>query len=459
LVGLALGCGGDAAIQNVVLVSLDDVGAKHVSAYGYPRETTPHLDGVAGQGLLFESAYVPQTWTLSSHLSMLTGLDPRAHGATRSRGIPPSATTLAELLWNHGFSTAAFTGGVAWMRPHYGHGRGFEIYEMGESDARADAPRAVRWLAQQAALRAKDPAHRFFLFVHYFDAHSDAGTPVPYYLPEPGDFDPQLYLPKGRRWGRSGGTELLFELVREGHEETDVEFVTAYYDAGVRYVDEYGVAPIVAALDQLGLAEDTLLVITSDHGEEIFEHGSVLHGYPYRETARVPLVLRGPGIPAGKRTPQLAASVDLVPTILALLGIPAPERVQGRDLGPALRGGAPVNDAVYVDGGEDSDTVYPSSIVADIEGRRWSYLVPIARSGEPGKLQPKAPGELYDLQADPEQQEDLASQQPELAATLQARLLARLTAAEELGRQLGPGRDEPLSEEDRKRLRELGYGD
>lgn len=441
----------------MVLVSLDDVGANHVSAYGYARETTPHLDAVAREGLLFESAYVQQTWTLTSHLTMMTGLDPRAHGASRTRGTPPSATTLAEVLWNHGFATAAFTGAVAWMRPGYGMGRGFEIYEMGVSDARLDAPRAVRWIAQQAKLLEEDPEHRFFLFVHFFDAHSDAGTPLPYYLPDPGEFDPELYAPEGRHWGRRGGTELLMRLKREGASEEDRAFATAYYDAGVRYVDEYGVGPIVAALDEYGLAQDTLLVLTADHGEEIFEHGSVLHGFPHQETARVPLVLRGPGIPRDARTPQLAALVDIMPTLLSLLGLPVPGDVQGRDLSPLLHGGGPVNEAVYVDGGHGASRPYPSMVVADVDGRRWSYLVPVER--REGGLAPLPPGELYDMQEDPDQQHDLAGSEPELAARLERMLVARLAAGEQISTRLGRGVDADLSAEDRRRLRELGYGE
>jgi arylsulfatase len=445
-------------IRNVVLVSLDDVGANHVSAYGYARETTPHLDDVAREGLLFESAYTQQTWTLTSHLTMMTGLDPRAHGASPTRSVPPSVTTLAEVLWNHGFSTAAFTGAVAWMRPRYGLGRGFEVYEMGASDARLDAPRAVRWLARQARLREEDPEHRFFLFVHFFDAHSDAGTPLPYYLPDPGDFDPELYAPEGRRWGRRGGTEMLIRLVREGASEEDRTFATAYYDAGVRYVDEYGVGPIVAALDEYGLAQDTLLVLTADHGEEIFEHGSVLHGFPHQETAHVPLVLRGPGIPRGARTPHLAALVDLMPTLLSLLGLPVPEDLQGRDLTPLLNGGGPVNEAVYTDGGHGASRAYPSMVVADVDGRRWSYLVAVEGQGD--GLAPQPPGELYDMAEDAGQQHDLAGSEPELAARLERMLVARLREANALSRRLGGARESiGLSDEERRHLRELGYGE
>jgi len=453
LAALVLGCGAGSEIRNVVLVSLDAVGAKHVSSYGYARDTTPNLDRAAREGVLFESAYSQQTWTLSSHITMLNGLNPRSHGASEERQASPAAPSLTEILWTHGFATAAFTGGVMYIRPRFGLGRGFERYELGRGDARIDTPPIVDWLREQRRRRDAEPQHRFFLFVHYFDAHSDAGTPLPYYVPPP---DGRRYLPSGPPWDRSGGTDLLIRLKQEGPTQRDLEFLTAYYDAGVRYVDEHGLGPLIAALDELGLADDTLLVITADHGEEIFEHGSVLHGYPYDETARVPLVFRGPGIPRGRRVSELAALVDLMPTILSLLSLPIPEHVQGSDLGPLLRGAGPVNAAVYVDGG---GAAYPSSVIADLDGRRWSYFAPVESHLSDGRRVFRAgAGQLFDLDEDPAQKRDLAEQEPQLARRLEARLLAWFDANETLALSLAPGaRLDALSAGDRGRLEGLGY--
>jgi arylsulfatase A-like enzyme len=453
LAALVLGCAAGPEIRNVVLVSFDAVGARHVGCYGYARDTTPNLDAVAREGVLFESAYTQQTWTLTSHITMLNGLNPRSHGASEERRSSPAATSLPEILWAHGFATAAFTGGVFYVQPQFGLGRGFERYEMGQGDARVDTQQIVGWLREQRRLRDAEPTHRFFLFVHYFDAHSDAGTPVPYHVPPP---DGLRYLPPGPPWGRSGGTDLLIELKQEGPTERDLEFLTAFYDAGVRYVDEHGLGPLLAALDELDLADETLLVLTADHGEEIFEHGSVLHGYPYDETARVPLVFRGPGIPGGRRVPHLVALVDLMPTILSLLSLGAPLNVQGRDLGPLLHGGGPVNDAVYVDGG---GAAYPSSVIADLDGRRWSYFAPVESRLLDGRRVFRAgAGQLFALDEDPLQQRDLAAQEPAVARRLEQRLLAWFDANEALARRLGPGgRLDPLSPGDRRRLEKLGY--
>ena len=454
----ALACSPGDEPRHVVLVSLDAVGAKHVGAYGYERDTTPNLDALARQGVLFASAYAPQTWTLTSHLSMMTGVAPRVHGATSTRAASPSIPTLAEVLGSLGFHTAGFAGGVAWMRPGYGMGRGFDVYELGAADAGTDTPRVLRWLAEQARRIESEPGHRFFLFVHYFDAHSDAGGDVPYAVPEP--FDPYSlgFLEAGRRWERRGGTELLIRLAHDGHDERDREFATAWYDASVRYVDEVGVGALVSALEDLGLAEDTLLVVTADHGEELFEHGSVLHGFPYDETARVPLVMRGPGLPAGLRVEGLVSLLDLMPTILSRLGLPVPPTVQGLDLGPLLESGAALRESLAVDGGRGSERDFPSHLVADLDGRRWSYLATV-REG-PSGFEAARPGELFALDRDPGQQSDLAAREPELAERLEAMLIERLRADAELARRFPPGRSTGgLSRQDREALEALGYAE
>jgi len=442
----------------VVLVSLDAVGAGHVGAYGYERDTTPHLDAIADAGTLFEAAFTQQPWTLSSHLTMATGLDPAVHGASRERAAAPGAATLSEMLQAEGFATAAFAAERVWMHPRYGHDRGFERYELGGSDARKNTPAIVAWLAGQARELARDPEHRFFLFAHFYDAHSDAKTPVPYFVPPPAR---DRYLPEGEPWGRRGGTGLLLQLRRSGTATPrDRDFIRAYYDAGVRYVDEHGLGVISTALRELGLERDTLLVVTSDHGEEILEHGYVLHGQPYDETIRVPLVLRGPGIPAGLRIGHLAGLVDLAPTILGLLRLPPLPGAQGMDLSSLMRGAGAVRDAVFTDGVYEGERGWGSSVVADVEGRRWSYIVRVRATGERGRRRfaVEGEGELYDLQRDPQQQSDLQAERPQLAGQLRDRLLAWYRANELRAQSLAAAREHlPLGPAEAEHLRVLGY--
>ncbi len=184
---LAAGCGAgpeaERGIRNVVLVSLDAVGARHVGAYGYARDTTPNLDAVARDGVVFEAAYTQQPWTLTSHLTMMTGLNPRVHGASKRRPASPAAEPLAEQLRERGFETAAFVSQPVLLHPRFGHARGFDRYELDKSDARKNVAPVLEWLAEQAAARAEDPEHRCFVFVHYGDAHADGKAPVPCHVP------------------------------------------------------------------------------------------------------------------------------------------------------------------------------------------------------------------------------------------------------------------------------------
>lgn len=470
-VGLALlwtlGCGvpPDApAIRNVVLVSLDALGAKHVGTYGYPRDTTPNLDSLAAEGAVFESAYTQQVWTLSSHLTMVTGLTPQAHGASRRRPSSAGATSLAEILKQNGFATAAFMGAGGYASPAFGLGRGFDTFQTGVGDARRDNRARMRWLDEQARLLRQQPERRFFLLAHYYDPHSDANTEFPYHAPEPYR---SRYL-GSMRWDRRGDTSLLFDLQREGGPSAlGARFLTALYDGGARYADEVGLGPLLQKLRHLDLADDTLVIVTADHGEQIFEHGKCCHRQPYVETAWVPLVMRGPGIAPGIRIPDLVQLVDLTPTILSLLSIPAPDHVQGRDLSPLLRGDSLPPSPAFVDGIFGGAPPYldrqPSCVTLDIDGRRWSYVNTVYdRPGDGGRIfETRSVGELYLLDEDPEQHNDVAAGHPELVRRLNARLIAWYAESEALARSLGPAADHdwPLGDQERERLRALGYAE
>jgi arylsulfatase A-like enzyme len=450
-------------IRNVVLVSLDAVGAKHVGAYGYPRDTTPQLDAVAAQGTLFESASSQQVWTLTSHLTMLDGLYPKTHAASSHQAASPDAPALAELLAARGFSTAAFTTGVVYVSGRFGLARGFQSYSVGWRAADANR-RIAPWLLEQARLEREDPEHRFFLFVHYFDAHSDDHGDVPYWSPEP---DRGRYLPDGFRWDRKGDSGLLLQLRDAGATPEDRRVLTALYDASLHYLDEHGVGFLVDALRRSDLEEQTLLIVTADHGEEIFEHGSVIHAQPYQETVHVPLVLRGPGIPRGLRVGSLVELVDLAPTVLSLLGIPIPDAMQGDDLSPLLRGETPSESIAYTDGLFGGTPPYlgrnASAVTADLDGERWSLVARVAEREEDGGFAYGIRGapELYRLDEDPGQRHDLAAQEPQRVTELSKRLLDWFARNEAAARALGRGEGAKplLDEREREQLRALGYGE
>lgn len=455
------GCGGEvpaATARHIVLVSLDALGARHVGAYGHEVDTTPYLDRLAAEGTLFEAAYTQQLWTLTSHLTMMTGLSPQAHGAGFQQPARPGIATLAKELSASGFTTAAFVGARGFMKPRYGLGRGFDTYETRSANEPMNNRQAFDWLRGQGKLSAGDPEHRFFLFLHYYDVHSDAGTEVPYDSPEP-----RRFMPPGVHWRHPGDTATLGALSRSGKAtEEDRIALHALYDAGVYFTDKRAVGALMKVLVASGLAEETLLVVTSDHGDELFEHASISHQQPYDEGARVPLVMRGPGIPEGRRVDALVGLVDLMPTLLARAGVPFTGDIEGRDLSPLLSGDDAVRDAVFVDGIMTGYRHYPSAAIVDLpEGRMaWVGRVLAPPDEEPPRFVRQGAAELYDLEADPLQQKDLAAERPESLAAVERRILDWYESNAGRAAALGETAPEPvLSDEERDALRALGYGD
>ncbi|MGH7893957.1 MAG: sulfatase, partial [Candidatus Binatia bacterium] len=268
---------------NVVLISLDTLRADAVGAYGARWPTTPRIDAeLATKGTLFEVTVAPFPLTLPSHLSMLTGLYYREHGVRRlGEALAPSATTLAEALRSARWATAAFTED-GFLLADAGTNRGFGLYDenraqQGTGHAAETFGRGVTWVRAHAD-------RRFFLFLHTYQVHAP-------YLP------PEAY--------RS-----LFADVRTIPDAVDRDHLR--YEQEARVADD-AVGTLLAALAELGLADDTLVVLTSDHGEEFLEHGERYHGYQlYDEVLRVPLILRWSGhVPTGRRIQAAASLVDL----------------------------------------------------------------------------------------------------------------------------------------------------
>jgi arylsulfatase A-like enzyme len=444
-------------IRGVVLVSIDALGAKHVGAYGYRRDTTPTLDALAADGALFERTYTNQSWTLTSHITMMSGLYAKTHGASPHSTVRPGVVMLAEALSREGFATAAFTGAAGFMNPEFGLGRGFDVY--GTEQTLDGAQIASEWLAARAAQRAVDPEHRFFLFVHFYDLHSDGGTSLPY--DSPPEFR-ERFFPQGLAWNRRGDTRLLLDMQAKGDfNDADREVLRGLYDASALFTDTERLAPLLRTLTELDLDEDTLVIVTSDHGEELFEHGRAIHHQPYEEVARVPLVMRGPGIPKGERITRYAELVDLMPTVLDALSLPIPESVQGESLLPILRGNAPITPGAYIDGLLTGYGDSPSGIARDLDGVPWTFVSPIRLVASDGvrtyRLR-RRQAALFRLDRDPEQRVNLAATETAIAKELGRALLDWYEDNEAAGQLLGTTSARTIiSEKEREQLRNLGY--
>ena len=323
--------------RTVVLVSLDTVRPGRLGVYGGQPDVSPVIDAFAADSVVFDQALAPSPWTLPSHMTMLTGLDPVAHGVINdSTGLSGEVTTLAEALSAAGFVTGAFTDG-GFVSGRYGFDQGFDVYD----DQRDDTPGAVngfprvmplalRWLEQKQD-------DDLFLFVHTFDAHTPYDETAPEILErfrarrvEDGPLDYRLH------WARS-----LYKQVKVG--------VTNYprmgnllndYDAGVFEADHW-LRELFDELRAQGRYDDALIVVTSDHGESFFDHGlHVGHGLALTDDeVHIPLLMHLPGGEgAGQRHGELVSLVDLARTVLDVQGLPAHDALQGESLLGLVRG-------------------------------------------------------------------------------------------------------------------------
>ncbi len=300
-----------APTRGYVLISIDTLRADHVGAYGYDKPTTPFLDSLAARGVLFERAYAPIPATLPSHLSMFTGLYPGEHGVYPPSGIlSPDIPTLPERFRAAGFRTAGHSEG-GYVMGGYGFARGFEEWTDTEYTSDADVDRTFGRGAEFLARVGSD--ERFFLFLHTYAVHDP-------YAPPGGAGGFFEGAPPADAFEPTGENLASFNRGRLRVAPGAVDWYRALYDASVRYVDG-ALERLVGELERLGLADETTLVVTSDHGEEFLEHGRLAHTQIYPESLHVPLIVIPPGNGAAVRVPGLVQLVDLPTTLVELAGL------------------------------------------------------------------------------------------------------------------------------------------
>jgi len=424
---------------NLILISLDTLRLDHIGCYGYERDTTPELDAFAERALRFDNGFSPQPWTLTAHMSMLTGLYPSVHGLTQERALPRSIPTLADLLRAADYTTLGIVDTVAFLQPMYGYSRGFDVYEQITNEARLKVDRIEDVLDDAAG----EP---FFLFAHFYDAHSDWDR-----LPYEGARADQEQLapwydgdPNGdAAWCNGAGacaSQMLLDLFTAG-EQLDAERTQKLrdlYDAGVRGLDRE-LGRMFDVLERRGLMDDTVILITADHGEEFFDHGKPLHGACFDECLNVPFLLYGPGFAPGA-SDAVVSHVDIARTFLDLARAGEPPVDQGLSLVPLARG---ERDRL------DRDAVLLEQIggFRGLRAENWS-LVPhgterllFDHSGDPGQRNPLGPDDA------PAAHRTLTEKLAALAAESDA--LAERFAADGVSVKLG--------EHDQKMLQDLGY--
>jgi arylsulfatase A-like enzyme len=304
---------------NVVLVSLDTLRADHLGCYGYERPTSPRIDAFASESFLFADAVSQSAWTRPAHASMLTGLHPREHGIVtmlKTAVLSADASTLPARLSAAGYRTAAFTGGAN-MAAEFGFDNGFDVYRSPGRRIENHLPHIRKWLGRIG----DDP---FFLMVHGFDPHRP-------YKSEPVD---RRALGLGPVPARG-----INRACTETKSKAQMAPFVAEYDAAVHRGDR-GFGALLDLLRERGLYERTVVVLTSDHGEEFLEHGRCFHIRTlYREVVRVPLIVRVPGAEPARIAGVVPASVAIAPTVLELVGARG-RSFPGPSLLPAMVAGA-----------------------------------------------------------------------------------------------------------------------
>ncbi len=415
---------------NVLLISLDTTRADHLGCYGYARDTSPTLDALAAEGLLYTRCESTSSWTLPAHASMLTGMYPTTHGAVydpkgkidltgilpgewsayRVNALSEEVVTLTDLLAENGYATGGFVGGP-WLKRPFGLAQGFaeydddQIIDVNGRLAEQINERVFAWLDKVAA-------KPFFLFINYFDPHDP-------YLP-----------PEAFRYRFLDESKLI-----DGAKATPEQLV-ALYDAEIYYTD-FHIAALLNRLRQYGIYDDTWIIVTADHGELFGEHGLRGHGATlYEEELHVPLIMKYP-----KRTPKLGRSdeliqvTDIMPIVLDQLGLSIPPGVQGSS-------GSPQRRYAFAE-------VYPLPALSKRGSFRAFYDGPLKYIWNS-----RGHHEFYDLANDPDESKNLYRSRYEQASAVRDKLDALMKGLPR------PDQAAPVRRIDKdtmKALRDLGY--
>ncbi len=423
---------------NVLLVVFDTLRADHTQPYGYERETTPFLATLAQRGAVVRDFIASYPTTLSSHWSMFTGRFPNRHGVYPGGGVtPPKGVVLAEQIRHAGYATAAFTEG-GYVHSLFGFHRGFDRYHNGSATRLEDhSGRATATFALAKDWITNRTGEPWFVFLHTYQVHG------PYAPPQ----NHRAMFGDGYRgrWAEQFPVLATFGI-NDGSltvSDSEVAHIRDLYDAEIRQVDELFEA-LWRDLEAAGSLENTIVIITSDHGEDLMEHGWIQHGTTlYDPALRVPFVAIAPGrIAAGARLDCQRAQPDLMPTVLELAGLPIPEDLDGRSLADALRSGRC-----------DEDRPAFSELLSPTYERHADLPLVSIRHGGWKVIRHRKSGQVERYHVAEDRNEQRPREAEATARDLEARLEAYLEARP-------PGIDDSVEEitpEVRAQLEALGY--
>jgi arylsulfatase A-like enzyme len=425
--------------HGIILISLDTLRADHLGSYGYHRNTSPSIDAFAQESILFERAVVQAPTTLPSHMSIMTSLYPSFHGVWQENfPLADEHMTLAELLREGGYRTAAFVDG-GYVSGVYGFERGFDLYDDQRGGIAVILPKVKKWLNDNKS----DP---FFLFIHCYDIHSPYDPPPPYNT----IFHDFTYA--GHLFP---GTRTLFKIAGKKLQlnDEDLRHFIALYDGGIRYTDEK-IGEFLSYLSASELTDQSLIIITSDHGEEFKEHGGILHRQVYyRPELHVPLIIRIPQYRKKQiRLNELVRSIDLLPTILDMAELQPPPGAQGRSLLPLIKRNKNFLNRflwrVFHPFKRDSD----NSFAENTWDRKYSI---IAKDYQMIHDTPSGSMQLFNIKVDPLAQNNIAKDHPAILE----RLLSEYQKTYDHIPRFTEMPHRELDEQMREQLKALGYLD
>lgn len=426
---------------NVLLISIDTLRADHLSCYGYIRNTSPNIEKIARQGTLFTQAISPASWTTPAHMSIFTSLYPIRHNVLNTKTkLDDDIITLAQVLQKNGYATYACVSAPSMLPADLGFSRGFDVYDdytVGFDldvnlfklndlyGGQNDHPICPLTHTMATTFLKKNLDSKFFLFVHYWDVHGDYDAPEPYKKMFDKDYE-----------GDFDGSQKCIKKIKPGITKRDLEHMVARYDGEIRYVDDY-IGKLMDKLKELGLLDNTLIVLTADHGEEFLEHGGNWHGKTlYEEVIHVPLIMRYPSsIPQNKIITTPVSTVSIMPTILDILNIPLRYQVQGESLLALIRG-------------KTKGPIKPIYSEVTLNGLRAIRIddFKLIYDFQNGSKQ------LFNLKMDKEERENLIEEEINVARDLENRLLTWIEASGSSTKEAAK-----LDEETKQRLKSLGY--
>ena len=431
------------ASPDILIIIIDTLRADHLGCYGYFRDTSPTINALAQESVVFERCMAPVALTLPTHMSIFTGVYPYEHGFLSNIAklgglwIPsPALKTFATVLSENGYTTAGFVS-AAPVKKITGMAAGFSVWSepsvkkvTGEDTTR----RVLKWLDAGVP-------QPFMLWVHYFDTHSPYEPPHPYDTMYQTDDALEAYMAK-RRISDTAPKRYRKPRGEEGVRIKDSRQDINHYDGELRHVDDQ-INRVFDALRRKGVWDRLAIVVTSDHGEGLGQHGRVEHAHIWGEQLHVPLLMRVPGR-AHARIAEPLSSVDVLPTFLAMVpGVPADEFLS-QCAGRAVLAGAGTSSPIYAQMPRSTNTGKVPSWSITVDG--WRLI----RDSEGNER-------LYDLRADPYELNDVADDYPDKTGGLRKRLEQIVTAQKQRGQQNQAGRIEKMDSQHYDALKVLGY--